>query len=316
MCSKPAPAKPRPPALAVAGVTKSGGASASAGIGGLVLVTSHGFHGATIASRHGIAMTAIAGDGTGMERDYDFSSTLHAVRPRKRASDRTPRRRARGQAAQPAQGRHAPRAGRVRFQDLRFAGRSSRQRRQRQLDRAQDEFLAGKTRREDFCLRHRHRRRSAATARACARGRSTPKASPAASASWSRTACLRPGCSTARPRANSIWKPPVTPSAAFPRRPRPDRATCISPPGSKSPDQLIADIEDGFYITDMIGMGVNLVTGDYSRGASGFWIENGERTYPVSEVTIAGHLADMFASLDAGERPRLPLRHQCADAAR
>ena len=66
--------------LAVRGVTKSGGASASAGIGGLVLVTSHGFHGATIASRHGISMTAIAGDGTGMERDYDFSSTLHDPR--------------------------------------------------------------------------------------------------------------------------------------------------------------------------------------------------------------------------------------------
>ncbi len=66
-------------ALAVAGVTKSGGASASAGIGGMVLVTSHGFHGATIGSRHGVAMTAIAGEGTGMERDYDFSSTLHAA---------------------------------------------------------------------------------------------------------------------------------------------------------------------------------------------------------------------------------------------
>src|SRR5271155_2248758 len=63
--------------LAVAGVTKSGGASASAGIGGMVLVTSHGFRGATIASRHGIAMTAIAGDGTAMERDYDYSSTMH-----------------------------------------------------------------------------------------------------------------------------------------------------------------------------------------------------------------------------------------------
>jgi PmbA protein len=67
--------------------------------------------------------------------------------------------------------------------------------------------------------------------------------------------------------------------------------------GNKSPDELIADIEDGFYITDMIGMGVNLVTGDYSRGASGFWIEHGERTYPVSEVTIAGHLSEMFAGL-------------------
>ncbi len=65
----------------------------------------------------------------------------------------------------------------------------------------------------------------------------------------------------------------------------------------QSPDELIAEIEDGFYITDLIGMGVNLVTGDYSRGAAGFWIENGERTFPVSEVTIAGHLGEMFASL-------------------
>src|SRR5580698_1755528 len=65
-------------ALAVPGVSKSGGASASAGIGGTVLVTSHGFHGASIGSRHSIAMSAIAGDGTGMETDYDYTSTLHA----------------------------------------------------------------------------------------------------------------------------------------------------------------------------------------------------------------------------------------------
>jgi len=64
-----------------------------------------------------------------------------------------------------------------------------------------------------------------------------------------------------------------------------------------TPQQLIAEIEDGFYVTDLIGMGTNLVTGDYSRGASGLWIENGELTYPVSEVTIAGHLNDIFASL-------------------
>ncbi len=67
--------------------------------------------------------------------------------------------------------------------------------------------------------------------------------------------------------------------------------------GRLSPEQLIGDIEDGFYITDLIGMGVNMVTGDYSRGASGFWIENGKRTFPVSEVTIAGHLSDIFRSL-------------------
>jgi PmbA protein len=67
--------------------------------------------------------------------------------------------------------------------------------------------------------------------------------------------------------------------------------------GTLSPDELIADIKDGFYVSDLIGMGANMVTGDYSRGASGFWIENGERTYPVSEVTIAGNLLDMFGAL-------------------
>jgi PmbA protein len=64
-----------------------------------------------------------------------------------------------------------------------------------------------------------------------------------------------------------------------------------------TPAELIADIKQGFYVTDLIGSGVNSVTGDYSRGASGFWIENGEITYPVSEVTIAGHLLAMFKSM-------------------
>jgi PmbA protein len=68
-------------------------------------------------------------------------------------------------------------------------------------------------------------------------------------------------------------------------------------PGRLDPGALVADIVDGFYVTDLIGVGANMVTGDYSRGASGFWIENGKRTYPVSEVTIAGHMMDMFRTL-------------------
>ena len=67
--------------------------------------------------------------------------------------------------------------------------------------------------------------------------------------------------------------------------------------GSQSPAELMADIENGFYITELIGMGINMITGDYSRGATGFWIENGEITYPVSEMTIAGNLKDMFSNL-------------------
>ena len=71
--------------------------------------------------------------------------------------------------------------------------------------------------------------------------------------------------------------------------------------GKRTADQLIADIADGFYVVDLIGMGVNPVTGDYSRGAAGFWIENGTLTYPVSEVTIAGHLTDMFRTLEPAD---------------
>ena len=65
-------------------------------------------------------------------------------------------------------------------------------------------------------------------------------------------------------------------------------------PGSVSPAELIADIKSGLYITGLMGQGANLITGDYSRGAEGFWIENGEIAYPVSELTIAGNLDTMF----------------------
>jgi PmbA protein len=68
--------------------------------------------------------------------------------------------------------------------------------------------------------------------------------------------------------------------------------------GAASPQELIAAIDDGFYVTELIGSGVNLITGDYSRGASGLWIERGALAYPVSEVTIAGHLTDIFATLE------------------
>jgi PmbA protein len=65
--------------------------------------------------------------------------------------------------------------------------------------------------------------------------------------------------------------------------------------GNVSRAAMIKDIKRGFYVTEFIGMGVNGVTGDYSRGAAGYMIEDGELTYPVSEVTVAGNLVEMFA---------------------
>jgi PmbA protein len=68
-------------------------------------------------------------------------------------------------------------------------------------------------------------------------------------------------------------------------------------PGDQTPEQLIKSLASGFYVTEVFGQGVNMVTGEYSRGASGFWIENGEITYPVSEVTIASNMKDMFLNI-------------------
>ena len=68
-------------------------------------------------------------------------------------------------------------------------------------------------------------------------------------------------------------------------------------PGPLSPAELMADIASGFYCTELIGQGVNYVTGDYSRGAAGFWIEEGEIVYPVSEITIAGNMKDILLNM-------------------
>jgi PmbA protein len=68
-------------------------------------------------------------------------------------------------------------------------------------------------------------------------------------------------------------------------------------PGTKTPQQIIGDVKDGLYVTEFLGMGVNLVTGDYSRGASGLWIVNGEPAYPVEEITVAGNLKDIFNNI-------------------
>lgn len=76
--------------------------------------------------------------------------------------------------------------------------------------------------------------------------------------------------------------------------PSPGAANLHIAAGAATPEALRADIKSGLYITGLIGMGVNTVTGDYSRGAYGFWIENGEITRPVSEITVAGNLKDMF----------------------
>jgi PmbA protein len=70
-------------------------------------------------------------------------------------------------------------------------------------------------------------------------------------------------------------------------------------PGTLTPEQIIGDIPAGLYVTSLMGFGTNIVTGDYSRGATGLWIENGELTHAVEEITIAGNLGEMLRNVTA-----------------
>jgi PmbA protein len=282
--------------LAVKGVTKSEGASASAGIGGMVLATSHGFHGAYLSSRQGLSMVAIAGNGTGMERDYDFTSALHGadldaaerigrsageraverINPRKVATKRVPvvfdQRVAGGLVG------HL--AGAINGSAV--ARKTSFLR-----DKLGERLFQPGIRIVDDPLRKRGLRSRPFDGEGVA-GRPLAIVEDGVLKSWLLD------CATAREldlATTGHAQRGVSSS------PSPGSSNLHLEAGTLSPDELIADIADGFYVTELIGMGVNQVTGDYSRGATGFWIENGRRTYPVSEVTIAGHLLEMFRAL-------------------
>ncbi|HEU5019919.1 MAG TPA: TldD/PmbA family protein [Pseudolabrys sp.] len=283
-------------ALAVKGVTKSGGASASAGIGGMVLVTSHGFRGAYLGSRHGVSMTAIAGSGTGMERDYDYSSALHASdleSPEKigrNAGERTVAR----LNPRKISTRKVPVVFEPRIAGslvAHFAGAVNGASVARKTS-----FLRGKMGRKLFAdgiaiiddpLRRRGLRSRPFDGEGVA-GKRLALVDDGILSSWLLD------CSTARELGLMTTGHAQRGVSSVPS---PGASNIHLAAGGVTPDDLIADIKDGFYVTDLIGMGANMVTGDYSRGASGFWIENGKRTYSVSEVTIAGNLIDMFREL-------------------
>ena len=282
--------------LAVKGVAKSGGASASAGIGGMVLVTSHGFRGAYLGSRHGLSMTAIAGEGTGMERDYDHSSVLHA------ADLESPEKIGRT-AGERALERLNPRKVSTRKVPVVFDrrvsgslvshlasaanGASVARKTSFLRDKMGEKLFADGIRIIDDPLRKRGLRSHPFDGEGVA-GRKLALVDDGVLRSWILD------CATARELGLATTGHAQRGVSSVPS---PGASNLHLEAGRLSPEALIADIKDGFYVTDLIGMGANMVTGDYSRGASGFWIENGKRTFAVSEVTIAGHLLDIFRTL-------------------
>jgi PmbA protein len=282
--------------VAISGVSKSGGASASAGIGGMVLVTSHGFHGTYLGSRHSLSMMAIAGEGTGMERDYDFSSALHA-------HDLESAEKIGRSAGERAVARLNPRKMTTRKVPVVFDPRVAGSLVSHLANAANGSAIARKTsflkdkmgaklfadgiRIVDDPLRPRGQRSRPFDGEGVG-GKELALVEDGVLRSWildSATA-RELGLVTTGHASRGVSGGPS-----------PGATNLYLEAGTQSPDELIADIKDGFYVTDLIGSGVNGVTGDYSRGASGFWIENGKRTFAVSEVTIAGHLFDIFRTL-------------------
>jgi PmbA protein len=282
--------------LAVKGVTRSDGASASAGIGGMVLVTSHGFRGAYLGSRHSLSMSAIAGEGTGMERDYDFSSALHAAdldapeRIGRSAGERAVERlNPRKVSTRKAPVVFDPRVSASLVSHLASAANGTSVARKTSFlkDRRGEKLFPSGIRIIDDPLRRRGLRSRPFDAEGVA-GKELAIVDDGVLMSWV--------LDTATARELGL----VTTGHAqrgVSSVPSPGSTNLHLAAGTQTPEALIADIADGFYVTELIGSGVNGVTGDYSRGAGGFWIENGKRTYPVSEVTIAGNLIEMFRTL-------------------
>jgi PmbA protein len=284
-------------ALRVKGVTKSGGASASAGIGGMVLVTSDGFSGAYIGSHHGVSMTAIAGEGTAMERDYDYSSAPHA------ADLASPDQIGRS-AGERAIARLNPRKVQTRAVPVVYEARTagtlighlssaingaSVARGTSFLkDKLGERLFRDGIRIVDDPLRRRGLRSRPFDAEGVA----------TAAMHVVEDGVLRSWFLDSGSARELKMQTTGHAQRGVSSSPSPGASNLHLAAGSRTRDELIRDIKDGFYVTDLIGMGVNGVTGDYSRGASGFWIENGELTYAVSEVTIAGHLFDIFKSLE------------------
>ena len=283
-------------ALAIEGITNSEGAEASWSRYGIALAASNGFAGRYAGSRHSVGVSVLAGEGVGMESDYDYHTTVYGAdldAPEdlgRRAAERALRKLG---PKKPPSAKvpvvYDPRVSNSLLRHLAGAINGSGVARGTSflLDRMGEKVMAdGLTVVDDP-----HRRRGLASKPFDAEGLANRRRNLVEDGvlqSWVldlRTA-RQLGLESTGHAARGTSSPPS-----------PSTTNLYLEPGTASPDELVADIDSGFYVTSLMGMGVNGVTGDYSRGASGFWIEKGEIAYPVSEITIAGNLKDMFLAM-------------------
>jgi PmbA protein len=287
-------------ALAVQGVTNSEGAEASWSRSMSALVASNGFAGVHEVSHHSVSAVVLAGDATGMERDYDYSTAVHGADLEdpaavgKRAGERTVRRlKPRKVATAKVPIVFDPRVsgGMLRHLAGAISGPAIARGTSFLKDKLGQRIFAPGIRVIDDPLRRRGLRSHPFDGEGLAPTRRAI-IEDGVLTTWFLD--LRSGRQLGMASTGHASRGTSSP-------PAPSPTNLYFEPGTVSPAALMADIKSGLYVTEMMGMGVNGVTGDYSRGASGFWIDNGKLDYPVSEITIAGNLKDMFLALSLAD---------------
>ena len=302
------PAEPSPEALearametedaarAVPGITNSEGAEATWSRSEIAIAASNGFAGSYARSGHGVSVSVVAGTGAGMETDYDYSSSVYgddlesAALVGRRAGERTVKR------LNPKKAETArvpvvfdPRVSSSLVSHVAGAitGTSVARKVSFLKDQMGKQILASGLNIIDDPLKPRGLRSRPFDGEGIA-ARRWALVEDGILKTWllDLASARQLGLVTTGHASRGTSGPPG-----------PSATNLYLEAGKISPDDLMADIKSGFYVTSLMGSGVNMVTGDYSRGASGFWIENGKIAYPVSEVTVAGNLKDMFLKM-------------------
>jgi len=283
-------------ARAVKGVTNSEGAAASWGRSEVALAATNGFSGTYAITRYSLSASVLAGEGTGMERDYDYATTVFlgdlpdAAKIGRTAGEKAV---ARLNPQKVGSGQFPvlfdPRCSNSLLGHLGGAINGS------SIARGTS-FLKDSLNKQIFpehitVIDDPHRAKGMKSKPFDAEGIANQKCKMIDNGvltTWvlDLAAARQLGLQSTGHASRGTGGPPS-----------PSLTNFHMEPGAVSREQLIKETGTGFYVTEMMGMGVNGVTGDYSRGASGFWIENGELAYPVSELTIAGNLKDMFMNL-------------------
>jgi PmbA protein len=283
-------------ALAVAGVTNSEGAEAGWGRYTVALAASNGFAGEYARTSHSVSVTALAGQGTGMERDYDYATAVHladledAARLGRRAGEKSV---ARLNPRRPKTARvsvvYDPRVASSLLGHLAGAINGAAVARGTSFlrDRLGQRVMAAGLTVVDDPTRHRGLR---------------SRPFDGEGMKGTRRAIVEDGVLTtwvldwrSARQLGMVSTGHASRGTGGP--PSPSTTNLWLEKGSLTPAALMADIREGLYVTELIGMGVNGVTGDYSRGAAGFMIRDGALAEPVSEITIAGNVKDMLLNL-------------------